>query len=157
MTPWAHDGAKIGILLSIWSDHQILAPLKLRSKKTVLYMFLCCSRGRLSLLYKEIEFHDCASCHYLNILTWGIGHWSPGLRGCTRGCQPCPGHAAPLGHWYIVCEVTNGQPVVTEGVHELVDQVEDGHLERDPALLPGLHADEQAVEAVRLPVQAVSD
>ena len=38
-----------------------------------------------------------------------------------------------------------------------MDQVEDGHLERDPALLPGLHADEQAVEAVRLPVQAVSD
>ena len=38
-----------------------------------------------------------------------------------------------------------------------MDQVEDGHLEWDPALLPGLHADEQAVEAVRLPVQAVSD
>ena len=46
--------------------------------------------------------------------------------------------------------------MVTEGVHQLVDQVEDGHLERDPALLLGLHADEQAVEAVRLTVYAVS-
>ena len=36
-----------------------------------------------------------------------------------------------------------------------MDQVEDGHLERDPALLLGLHADEQAVEAVGLPVHAV--
>ena len=46
--------------------------------------------------------------------------------------------------------------VVTEGVHQLVDQVEDGHLERDPALLLGLHADEQTVEAVGLTVHAVS-
>ena len=45
--------------------------------------------------------------------------------------------------------------VLTKGVHQLVDQVEDGHLERDPALLLGLHADEQAVEAVGLPVHAV--
>ena len=46
--------------------------------------------------------------------------------------------------------------VVTKGVHQLVDQVEDGHLERDPALLLGLHTDKQAVEAVRLPIHAVS-
>ena len=105
-------------------------------------------------MYKKIVFHDCVSFHCLNILTSGSGHQSPGLRGYTRGGQPCPGHAAPLGisGQYIVCV----HYVVTEGVHQLVDQVEDGHLERNPALLPGLHADEQAVEAVRLPVQAVS-
>ena len=105
-------------------------------------------------MYKGIGFHDCVSFHCLNILTSGSGHQSPGLREYTRGGQPCPGHAAPLGiiGQYIVCT----HYVVTEDVHQLVDQVEDGHLERDPALLLGLHADKQAVEAVGLPIHAVS-
>ena len=41
-------------------------------------------------------------------------------------------------------------------MHELVDEVEHRHLEGDPGLLLRLHADEEAVEAVRLPVHAVS-
>ena len=41
-------------------------------------------------------------------------------------------------------------------MHELVDEVEHRHLERDPGLLLRLHADEEAVEAVRLSVHAVS-
>ena len=45
---------------------------------------------------------------------------------------------------------------LTESVHELVDEVEHRHLERDPGLLLRLHADEEAVEAVRLSVHAVS-
>ena len=41
-------------------------------------------------------------------------------------------------------------------VHQLVDEVEDGHPQRDPALLERLHADKQTVEAVRFPVNTVS-
>ena len=41
-------------------------------------------------------------------------------------------------------------------MHELVYEVEHRHLERDPGLLLRLHADEEAVEAVRLSVHAVS-
>ena len=41
-------------------------------------------------------------------------------------------------------------------VHQLVDEVEDGHPQRDPALLERLHADKQTVEAVGFPVNAVS-
>ena len=56
-------------------------------------------------MYKGIGFHDCVSFHCLNILTSDSGHQSPGLREYTRGGQPCPGHAAPLGisGQYIVC------------------------------------------------------
>ena len=79
-----------------------------------------------------------------------------GSPGVHEGLSALSGSCCAPRSWYIVCEVTNGQPVVTEGVHELVDQVEDGHLERDPALLLGLHADEQAVEAVGLSVHAIS-
>ena len=43
----------------------------------------------------------------------------------------------------------------TEGVHQFMDEVEDGHPQRYPSLLEGLHADEQTVEAVGLPVHAV--
>ena len=45
----------------------------------------------------------------------------------------------------------------TEGVHQFMDEVEDGHPQRYPSLLEGLHADEQTVEAVGLLVQAVPD
>ena len=61
-----------------------------------------------------------------------------------------------LRPWSLLIKPGYDNHDLTEGVHQLVDQVEDGHLERNPALLPGLHADKQAVEAVRLPVQAVS-
>ena len=55
-------------------------------------------------MYKRKEFHDCVSFHCLNILTSGSGHWSPGLRGCTRGCQPCQGHAALLVTRSLSCD-----------------------------------------------------
>ena len=61
-----------------------------------------------------------------------------------------------LRSWVSLVNTSCVHYVVTEGVHQLVDQVENGHLERDPALLLGLHTDKQAVEAVRLPIHAVS-
>ena len=68
--------------------------------------------GANALLYRRIEFHDCVSFHCLNIWTWGSGHWAPSLGRCTRGCQSCPGHAAPLqscpqvtqGRSYVRCQ-----------------------------------------------------
>ena len=37
-----------------------------------------------------------------------------------------------------------------EAVHELVDEVEHAHAQRDPLLLAALQRDEQRVEAVRV-------
>ena len=44
----------------------------------------------------------------------------------------------------------------TECVHQLVNQVEHRHLERNPALLLRLHTDEQTVETVGLAINTVS-
>ena len=44
----------------------------------------------------------------------------------------------------------------SKSVHQLVDQVQHGHPQGDPALLERLHADKQTVEAVRFPVNTVS-
>ena len=77
-----------------------------------------------------------------------------GCEGEHEGLSALSGSCCAPGH--VVIEPCYDNHDLTEGVHQLGDQVEDGHLERNPALLPGLHADEQAVEAVCLPVQAVS-
>ena len=59
--------------------------------------------------------------------------------------------------WGALCPLHRVRVVLgPECVHQLVDQVEHGHPEGDPALLQRLHADEQTVEAVRFPVNAVS-
>lgn len=59
--------------------------------------------------------------------------------------------------WGAVCSLRYLRVMFgSKGVHQLMDKVENCHLERYPTLLLWLHADKQAVEAVGLTIHAVS-